>query len=77
MEPVYNGIRGTMLNEPYMQCDEFAWPVPSAESGLNGYARGAWGRESRLAEVPKYRAVDTERISAKLQGCGGEDSYTG
>lgn len=65
-----------MLNEPYLQCDEFAWPVPSG-AGTKRIHAGARGRESRLAEVPKYRAADTEGISAKLQGCGGEDSYTG
>lgn len=62
-----------MLNEPYLQCDEFAWPMPSAESGLNGYTPGARDRESCLAEVPKYRAANTEGLSAKLQGFGGED----
>ena len=79
MEPAYDDIRGSILEEPYLQCDEFIWPVPGEESGLkNGYALVARGRKSCLVEVSKDRAVDTlNEFLPDYNGVVGQDSYTG
>ena len=79
MDPAYDGIRCTILNEPYLQCDEFVWPVPGEESGLkNGYALVARSTESCLVEVSKDRAVGTlKKFLPNYRGVVGQDSYAG
>ena len=48
-----------ILNEPYLQCDEFHWPVPGEKSGLKGgHVLVARGKTYCLAGVSKNRAID-------------------
>ena len=79
LEPAYDGIRRTILDEPYLQCDEFVWPVPGEGSKLkNGYALVARGSEACMVEVSKDRAIDTlEEFLPEYEGVVGQDSYPG
>ena len=79
MEPEYDHIRRAILDEPYLQCDEFHWPVPGGKSGLKGgHVLMARGRTYCLAGVSGNRAIDT--LKEFLPGYGGtvgQDSYAG
>ena len=79
LEPEYDGIRRMVLEEPYLQCDEFHWPVPGEKSGLKGgHVLVARGKTHCLAGVSGNRAIDTlKRFLPGYGGTIGQDSYAG
>ena len=68
-----------ILDEPYMQCDEFHWPVPGEKSVLKGgHVLVARGKTYCLVGVSKNRAINTlERFLPRHRGIIGQDSYAG